>query len=180
MLRLLSRPTPSRYIRHRCKTELPNGVPNIGYLLIEYIEETKGKMLSSTWSLKREDVKLRTNFFQDLSRIYLSLLRILLSRIGPFIIDNDGFICLKNRLLSLGIQDLENERIPTDIPQDYTYSTADSYVVDILSLHDSRLRHQPNAINDLADYSIIFQSKLSSRAFYFLVDRFTSKQYFRR
>ncbi|KAB8213342.1 hypothetical protein BDV33DRAFT_66606 [Aspergillus novoparasiticus] len=165
VLLLLGRPTPSRYIRHQRRTEVPkSGWPNVGYLIIEYIEETKGKMLSSTWSLKRDDVKLRKNFFRDLSRIYLSLSRTPLPRIGSFIIDNNGFICLQNRPLSLGIQDLENERIPTDMPRDYTYSTVDSYIVDILSLHDSRLLHQPNAINDLGDYIYQTSSLTTMRA----------------
>lgn len=121
-------------------------------------------MLSSTWSLKRNDVKLRKNLFRDLSRIYLSLSRTPLPRIGSFIIDNNGFICLQNRPLSLGIQDLENERIPTDMPRDYTYSTVDSYIADILSLHDNRLRHQPNAINDLGDYIYQTSSLTTMRA----------------
>ncbi|KAE8153020.1 hypothetical protein BDV25DRAFT_44741 [Aspergillus avenaceus] len=166
-LHFFGRPTPSTYIRHQCRTEIPEGGwPNVGYLLIEYIEDSKGKMLSSTWNLKRDDVNLRTNFFQGLTRIYLSLSRTPLPRIGSFIIDNDGFICLKNRPLSLGMQDLENERIPTDIPRDYTYSTVDSYIVDILSIHDSRLRHQPNAVNDLGDYIYQTSSLTTMRAIF--------------
>lgn len=73
-------------------------------------------------------------------------------RIGSFIIDHDGFLQLTNRPLPLEIQDLENERIPTSIPRDFTYSTVDSYVTDILGFHNSRLQNQPNAIKDTADY----------------------------
>ncbi|KAL2829548.1 hypothetical protein BDW59DRAFT_170557 [Aspergillus cavernicola] len=146
-------PFPSKYIRHQSKNKVPEcGRLNVGYLLIEYIEETKGKMLSSTWALKQDNMKLRTNFFRDLSKIYLSLSRTPLPRIGSFIINNNGFLLLDNRPLSLEIQDLENERIPTDIPRDQTYSTVESFVVDTLSYHDNRLRCQPNAINDLGDY----------------------------
>lgn len=72
-------------------------------------------------------------------------------RIGSFIIDKDGYLRLANRPLSVEIEVLENEMIPTDIPRDYTYSTADSYVVDILGFHDNRLRYQPNAINNVGD-----------------------------
>jgi hypothetical protein len=49
------------------------------------------------------------------------------------------------------MQDLENEHIPVEIPRDLTYSTADAYINDILAFHDSRLRHQPNAIGTLTD-----------------------------
>jgi hypothetical protein len=124
----------------------------VGYLLIEYIEEEQGEMLSNTWPEKQHDIRLRTNFFRDLSRILLSVTRIPLPKIGSFVIDHNGFLRLTNRPLSLEIQDLENEEIPTNIPRDYTYSTVDSYVTDILRIHDSRLRHQPNAINDTGDY----------------------------
>lgn len=123
-----------------------------GYLLIEYIEETRGKMLSTEWFEKHDDIKLRINFFRDLSRILLTLARISLPAIGSFVIDDAGFLQLKNRPLSLGIHELENEEIPTDIPRNYTYSTVDSYVTDLLGTHDSRLRNQPNAINDIGDY----------------------------
>ena len=58
---------------------------------------------------------------------------------------------MTNRPLSLIIQDLENDEIPTDIPRDYTYNTVDSYVSDILGFHDSRFRNQLNAVNDDAD-----------------------------
>lgn len=123
-----------------------------GYLLIEYIEEEQGEMLSNTWPEKQFDVRMRTNFFRDLSRIFLSITRIPLPKIGSFVIDHDGFLRLTNRPLSLEIQDLENEEIPTDMPRNYTYSTVDSYVTDLLRIHDSRIRYQPNAINDTGDY----------------------------
>ena len=107
------------------------------YLLIEYIEEEQGEMLSNTWFEKQHDARLRTNFFRDLSRILLSISRIPQSKIGSFVIDQDGFLRLANRPLSLEIQDLENEGIPTSIPRDYTYSTVESYVADNLRMHDN-------------------------------------------
>lgn len=39
------------------------------------------------------------------------------------------------------LQDLENENVPTHISRDYTYNTVESYVMDILGAHDSRLRN---------------------------------------
>ncbi|OBT48362.1 hypothetical protein VE00_01149 [Pseudogymnoascus sp. WSF 3629] len=100
---------------------------------------------------KQHDSSLQTNLFQDLSRIILSISRITLPRIGSFVIDNDGVLSLTNRLLSIEIQTLENEEIPTNIRRDYTYTTVDSYIVDVLAFHDNRLRSQPNAINDIDD-----------------------------
>jgi hypothetical protein len=46
---------------------------------------------------------------------------------------------------------MENESIPTDIPRDLTYDNIDSYYLDILAYHDSRMKHQPNSINDQQD-----------------------------
>lgn len=108
-------------------------------------------MLSDTWFEKRHDTELRSNFFRDISRILLSLSRSPLPRIGSFIIDSEGFLTLANRPLSMELQELENEGVPTNIPRDYTYSTVESYVSDILGVHDNRLRHQPNAVNNTAD-----------------------------
>jgi hypothetical protein len=108
-------------------------------------------MLSNTWPEKQHDINLRTNFFRDLSRILLSTSRIPLPQIGSFSIDSGGFLCLNNRPLSIEIQELENEKVSIDIPRDCTYSSVESYVADILCTHDSRLRDQPNAVNNIQD-----------------------------
>ncbi|KAJ9259392.1 hypothetical protein DTO207G8_955 [Paecilomyces variotii] len=151
LLSWLGYPTPSSYVRHQHTGQLSSDVGGTGYLLLEYIEETQGKMLSETWIDGYHNVKLRANFFRGLSRILLSISRIPLPKIGSFIIDSNGFLCLSNRPLSAEIHQLENENIPTEMPRNYTYSTVDSYVLDELSIHDSRFRNQPNAVNDLGD-----------------------------
>lgn len=112
-------------------------------------------MLSNTWMDSRHDIKLRANLFRALSRILLSISQTPLPTIGSFIIDHKGYLVLANRPLSMEIQQLENERIPTDIRREYTYSTIDSYLTDLLTTHDNRFRHQPNAVNNLGD--CIFQ-----------------------
>ncbi|KAI9038762.1 uncharacterized protein KD926_010497 [Aspergillus affinis] len=143
---------PSQYVRHQSTDPIfTDGIVNKGYLLIEFIEETRGSMLSNTWREGQNGPKLRMNFFRDLSRLFLNITRIPLSRIGSFIIDNDGFLHLTNRLLSIELQQLENEEVPTEIPRNYTYSTVDSYIIDVLGFHDNRFRYQPNAVNNLGD-----------------------------
>lgn len=109
-------------------------------------------MLSSTWLERHHSPRYRHTLFHDLSRILLSLTRISLPLIGSFVIDKDGYLQLTNRPLSLEIQDLENDHIPTDMPRYHTYSTVESYIVDLVRLHSNRLRHQANAINNLSDY----------------------------
>ncbi|RAH70510.1 uncharacterized protein BO66DRAFT_411178 [Aspergillus aculeatinus CBS 121060] len=81
----------------------------------------------------------------------LTLARTPLPKIGSFVLDENGYLSLSNRPLTLEIQQLENEHIPVDIPRNVTHNTVDSYLNDVIAFHESRLRHQPNAIKSLED-----------------------------
>lgn len=139
-------PSLSRYIRRPKPTNLATG-----YLLTEYIEENDAVMLSESWEEKRHNKSQRTNLFRDLSRIMLSLGRIPLPRIGSFTLDDQGVLSLTNRPLTLRLQDPENEGVPTNIARNDTYTTAETYILDLLAYHDSLLRYRPNSINDQSD-----------------------------
>lgn len=152
LLSCFGRPLPSSYVFDSRMSRYEGGTLASGYLLVEYVESKRGQMLSSTWLERHQDPRYRRTLFRDLSRILLSMARIPLPSIGSFIIDNDGYLQLTNRPLSLEIQDLENDHIPTNMPRYHTYSAADSYIVDLLGLHNSRLRNQANAINNMSDY----------------------------
>ncbi|KAG2416088.1 hypothetical protein HFD88_007280 [Aspergillus terreus] len=143
--RWLGRPLPSRYVPHPSRKPSPDGV---SYLLMEYIH---GNMLSESWEAGRTDAHRRSNLFHGLSRIMLAAAHIPLPRIGSFTIDDHGFLQLNNRPLTLEIHDLENQKIPVDIPRDLTYATADTYIHDVLAFHENRLRAQPNAVHDVED-----------------------------
>ncbi|KAL3473706.1 hypothetical protein BJX99DRAFT_272126 [Aspergillus californicus] len=158
ILSWLGRPVPSTYVPHPIKFDNPI---QCGYLLLEYIEPSRGSMLSNTWLDAQNNIKKRKNFFRGLSRVLLSMSRIPLPRIGSFTIDNPSYLALANRLLSAEIQLLQNEGIPTGINHEYTYSTTDSYVADILTCHDNQYRHQLNVINDVRD-SIFQLSSLTA------------------
>ncbi|KAE8352430.1 hypothetical protein BDV28DRAFT_125778 [Aspergillus coremiiformis] len=144
---LLGLLTPSGYVRNDFH-QMKKGMP--GYMIIEFIKH--GCMLSNTWQQGRDNHKLRTNLFHDLARILLSFTSIPLPQIGSFIICDDGYLRLANRPLSLGIHELENDNIPVNMPRDLTYSSTHAYAIDLLATHDSRLYHQPNAINNEADF----------------------------
>ncbi|KAI1946120.1 hypothetical protein LOZ53_003180 [Ophidiomyces ophidiicola] len=146
-------PLPSKYVRHQPRLALQTDEGRLSYMLLEYIEDTTGEMLSATWKDKQNDAELRANLFRGISRILLSITRIKLPKIGSFTMDNKGYISLTNRPLTYQMLEAENESIPTDIPRDRTYSTVESYTLDMLNFHDNRILHQPNAINDLSDYS---------------------------
>lgn len=143
----LGRTAPSTLIPHRNSLSNELGA----YLLIEHIDETQGQMLSKSWETGRMDDGRRRNLFRSLSQVMLSMARVHLPRIGSFLIDNQGYIRLENRPLTLDVQDLENNCIPLGIPRDRIYSTVDAYVDSLLSYHDNRLRYQPNAVNDAGD-----------------------------
>lgn len=108
-------------------------------------------MLSESWKSLRHDRDRKTNLFTGLSRIILSLARVHFPRIGSLTIDNYGVISLTNRPLTCTLQQLENCSIPTDIPRNQTYTTADTYLSDLLTCHDNRIRYMPNSIQDAAD-----------------------------
>ncbi|PYI29997.1 hypothetical protein BP00DRAFT_347328 [Aspergillus indologenus CBS 114.80] len=148
ILRFLGFPVPSKYVAHSSKS---TDLLGVGYLLIDYLDVSRGRMLSASWNQGRHEPRLRMNLFRSLSDIMLAITRTPLPRIGSFIVDEKGYLRLRNRPLTLEIQDLENQHVPVDIPRDFTYSTVDSYVNDILAFHESRLRHQLNAVNDLQD-----------------------------
>ncbi|KAL8826849.1 MAG: hypothetical protein Q9170_007247 [Blastenia crenularia] len=143
---LFSYPELCPYICHRQPHSLDNG-----YLLIDYIEESDGVMLSKSWEENQHDQSRRANLFRDMSRVILSLGRIPLPRIGSFTIDNTGRMSLTNRPLTVQLHMLENGNIPTNIARRDTYTAMEPYMLDLLGYHDSRLRHQPNSINNELD-----------------------------
>lgn len=73
-----------------------------------------------------------------------------LSQIRSQTLNKNGEISLTNPPLTLRLQSLENEGIPT-IPRDSTYRTVEPYILDLLQCHDNRIYYQPNAIHDLND-----------------------------
>lgn len=146
---MLERPTLSRYVIHQHHVELP------GYLLLDYVN---GRMLSETWDTLREDHSRRTTLFRDISQAMLSLARFQFPRIGSLTMDNSGVISLRNRPLTLYLHQLENAAIPTNLPRHLTYTTSDTYLLDILACHDNRMRYRPNTILDYSDG----QSQLSA------------------
>lgn len=81
----------------------------------------------------------------------LALGKIPLPRIGSLTMDDEGVISLTNRPLTFQLHQLENEGIPTDIDRGMTYVTTESYLLDLLTCHDSNMVHQMNAVNDEED-----------------------------
>ena len=143
---IFGHPTPVPYRRHRLSHILKTG-----YLIMDCVKYDDTQMLSESWDEKRHDKVRRRNLFRDFSKILISLARVPLPRIGSFTIDDKGAISLTNRPLTLRLQELENEGIPIKISRQDTYTAVEPYVQDLLSYHDSRLLHSPNAVNNALD-----------------------------
>lgn len=157
----LGRPVPSQYVEN----PLPSTFSE-GYLLLQFIEPTRGQPLFQTWSTGRKDAAKRQNLFQGISRLMLGLAQAPLSRIGSFTFHNDGTISLANRPLTAEVAILENDGAKQVMSLDETYEHVGSYVADLLDLHDNRFSAQPNAIKDEADryYQMTIQMLLRSMA----------------
>lgn len=143
---LLGCTIPCPYICHQRSTMLESG-----YLVMDYIGNSDIQMLSETWDKHRQHHDKRMNLFKGLSRIMLSLSRVPLPRIGSWTLDSNGALRLSNRPLTLRLHQLENGGIPTNINRNSTFSAADTYYLDLLSCHDSRILSQPNSISDADD-----------------------------
>ncbi|KAK0103267.1 hypothetical protein ONS95_005300 [Cadophora gregata] len=144
LLSWLRFPTPSRYINRGCQDAL-----STGYIIISRVSQ--GTMLSNSWDTLRHDRTRRSNLFHSLARIILSLNKSPLAAIGSLTFNDRGFITLTNRPLTLQLQSLENEDIPTTISRGSTYSAVEPYLSDLLSCHDNRISFQPNSIHDEDD-----------------------------
>ncbi|KAE8150258.1 hypothetical protein BDV25DRAFT_154759 [Aspergillus avenaceus] len=148
LLQTLRYPVPSFYVQNHAQERVLLGTP---YIVIEYIDPSEGKMLSETWEEGRFNPPWRANLFRGISRIMLTLAQIPLPKIGSFVVDDNGYVSLGNRPLTLEVQQLENENIPVDVQRNSTHTCVDSFIHDTLALHESRLRHQPNAVNSVED-----------------------------
>lgn len=144
LLSWLRFPVPGRYVgRGRLDTL------RTGYIIISFV--TNGKMLSDSWGKLRYDKTRRSNLFRGLAQIIISLNKSSLPRIGSLTLDNRGVSTLTNRPLTLRLQSLENEGIPTKISRNATYTTVSTYLLDLLECHDNRIHYQPNSIHDTND-----------------------------
>ncbi|KAH7157503.1 hypothetical protein B0J13DRAFT_171481 [Dactylonectria estremocensis] len=163
---LRGKPARSRYAARSLGQKLTSG-----YLLLDYVED--GRMLSETWDAGSDDQTRRTRLFGSLARVILELAKVPQPRIGSLTIDNKGVITLSNRPLKRQLHQLENLGISTDIPRDKTYISSDTYLLDLLACHDSRVRDHPNSLIDEDDGHSLLSALTIMRA---LVPQFTDRE----
>ncbi|KAF0641002.1 hypothetical protein FPSE5266_03312 [Fusarium pseudograminearum] len=145
--RCLGYPILSDYIHEK-------SAPAVGtaYMLMEHIGPETGKMLSTTLFNESTDATRRKNLFTGLARTMLSLARIPQQHIGSFRFNSlDCTIALSNRPLTCTMAVFEQEGAKATIPEDRTYQNTDSFVSDMLAMHDNHLIHNPHAVVDADD-----------------------------
>lgn len=147
-LRIWRSPLPFEYVPYQSQKLSAACGP---YLVIDYVEESEGRMLPDTWDEYREHKRHMANLFRGLSSLMLRLSQTLLPMIGSFISDDRGFLILANKPLTSMLQESENAGMPTHIPRGRVNTSVLSYANDLLTYHDNRLLHEANAINDLAN-----------------------------
>ena len=130
-------------MRHSIRHSLASG-----FLLIS---EAQGKSLALSWHKHCHNKCYKENLFRGLARVALSMNAIPQLRIGSLSLQHDDTISLSNRPLNLYMHMAENDGVPSGIPRQRTYVGMDSYLSDLLSLQDSKLREQPNAMLDIED-----------------------------
>jgi hypothetical protein len=112
----LQQPTLSRYVHHSSREQCLD----TGYIVIGYIKPENGEPLSKSWE---NDLHDSENLFRGLARIYLSLARAPMPRVGSLQFQDDGTLTLTNRPLSCCIIILENNGAERVIGKDETYET---------------------------------------------------------
>lgn len=105
-------------------------------------------MLSDVWDDRRGSLAHRKRLFGGIACIMLSLARVPQPKIGALRFHDNCTVSLTNRPLTCAMMMLENEGAPRTIQPDDTYSCADAYVANMLTLHDNYFIANPNAVDD--------------------------------
>ena len=117
VLSLLGFRTPCNYVPRRLQHPFKSG-----YIVLS---EAKGESLNQSWEVHRHDKSYRSRLFRSLACISLSMNKVHFARIGSLTLDSNGIITLSNRPLTLYLQMLENEGIPSGISRERTYTSVD-------------------------------------------------------
>ncbi|KAK9438802.1 Aminoglycoside phosphotransferase [Metarhizium brunneum] len=139
-------PALSSYAPMTSPTTLPTQ-----YMLLDYIGQDVGQMLSSTWNIHRHDPSHRNLLFHGLARIMISLARIPQPRIGSFRFHDDCTVTLTNRPSFAATALLENWGAEPSIDHEETYCSTESYVADMITLHDNYFYSNESAADDEHD-----------------------------
>lgn len=120
-------------------------------MLLEYIDDGKGQMLSNTWDKWQEDLDRRARLHKGIARLILALARDPQPRIGAFHFHDNCTVTLSNRPLTCATVMLENDGTPRTMQKGETYSSTEPYVSDMLGLHDNYFLSNPNSVYDADD-----------------------------
>ncbi|KXT14119.1 hypothetical protein AC579_91 [Pseudocercospora musae] len=115
---------------------------NRPYLLLDYVDGKKGKMLSDTLNDFREtDPHRMQNLFRGISRIMVSLAGKAQSYIGSLRFNDDGSITLASRPIFCTNSILESESAPRVVNRRYT--TSGNFIDDMIRFREEAFRACP-------------------------------------
>ncbi|PGH10647.1 hypothetical protein AJ79_05361 [Helicocarpus griseus UAMH5409] len=120
------------------------------YILIDWIEDPSEEMLSKSFFEPHTEEQTK-NLYRGISEIMISLARLPQPRIGSWTINNEGHVTLTNRPMFCHLHMFENWSIPSGIPRNTTYTSADSLYLDLITGHDNRLLYQKNSAYNKLD-----------------------------
>ncbi|KAJ0424772.1 hypothetical protein BJY00DRAFT_298786 [Aspergillus carlsbadensis] len=120
------------------------------YMLIDWIDNEDEQVLSNVFRAPHTEEQTQ-NLYQSMAKIIVSLAKVPQPRIGSWTISDDGRLSLSNRPLFCHLQELENMNISSGMARNTTYTSADTFCLDLLDGHDNRLRYQANAAFDEND-----------------------------
>ncbi|KXS94707.1 hypothetical protein AC578_3850 [Pseudocercospora eumusae] len=132
------------------------------YLLLDFIEPSRGRMLSDYGLPLLDHDKRRENLYRSLSRLFLSLARRQQRSIGALRFDDTGFIRLVGPPLLCSHVILENETGVQGLSRIYT--TMERFIYDLMAFRDRAFRAQPNAAHDEDDCRLQMAHSVLARA----------------
>lgn len=147
---------------------------NSGYLLREYIEASRGHMLSSTQVDDQYDIRCRANVFQSLVPTMLNISQVRFLQLARLPSTTKDFGVEKWPIIVEYTSWRAN--IPTSIHRHFTYSTVDPFIVHVLILHSNHFHYELNVVNGLSDCV----GQLSDRSAMRTVSKLFFREEFRR
>ncbi|KAL3493488.1 hypothetical protein BJX62DRAFT_235315 [Aspergillus germanicus] len=117
---------------------------------VDRLDRQRGEQVPSKVFRTPHTEEQAHNLYQSMAKIIVSLAKVPQPRIGSWTISDDGRLNLSNRPL-FHLQELENLNIPSGVPRNTTYTSADTFCLDILDGHDNCFRYQANAAFDEND-----------------------------
>ncbi|KAK7397868.1 hypothetical protein QQX98_012757 [Neonectria punicea] len=134
------------YAYDDCFHKLP-----FGYLLVEYIDASKGQPLANNWGEEADNLGLQNNLHCGIAKLMLSLASLPQERIGSYWFNDDLTVTLSGRPLICAQTLMEANGAGRIMPPNGTHSLTSSFISDVLDLHNNRFVSHVNSVSSEED-----------------------------